>query len=693
MKQYNLKPTESPVDFKIDYAKELNDEQYRAVTESIGPSLVLAGAGSGKTRTLTYRVAYLLETGVPAERILLVTFTNKAAKEMMNRIEVLHKGTPKGLWGGTFHSIGNRILRMYGKEIGIEPNFNILDSDDSKTLVKSCLSSVTLPKDKFFPKADLIAKIISLSANLSRPIDEVISEKYSHIDESYIPTIREISEIYKVKKKQANALDYDDLLGEWNRLLMECDYIRTRLANKFQYILVDEYQDTNFIQGQIINNLAGRDQNILVVGDDSQSIYSFRGADVNNILTFPTDYPKAKTFRLETNYRSTPEILDLANTSIKYNKNKFDKNLRTEKAGGKKPVLASCDDGYRQAEFIGQRILELQDEGISLSDMVVLFRAHFQSLELEMELNKRNIPYVMRGGLRFFEQQHIKDVVAYLKIINNINDELSWQRILLLQVGVGPANANRIWQAISGLPSLKEAINYPFENVASAKVLSGWQESKKILACLAEIEKDDVSSLIEAILSGGYKNYVKNNFENYSDRIDDLEQLVVFASNYDSLEKLLADVALSEGFKGQSMVDYKEGEDEAITLSTIHQAKGLEWKVVFVIGLANGQFPNAKVMEKQSEMEEERRLFYVACTRAQDQLYLTYPMFSHKSGNINQISDFIKELPPQVYEQWSVNDSFSSNDDWDNDDGENVIDIDSEDSVTNQFWARMRAKR
>jgi len=519
----------------------------------------------------------------------------------------------------------------------------------------------------------------------------VVQDRYAHIDESYIPTIREISEIYKVKKKQANALDYDDLLGEWNRLLMEREDIRTRLANKFQYILVDEYQDTNFIQGQIINNLAGREQNILVVGDDSQSIYSFRGADVNNILTFPRDYPGTKTFRLETNYRSTPEILDLANTSIGNNKKKFEKKLRTEKASGPKPILASSDDGYRQAEFVGQRILELQDDGIALSDMVVLFRAHFQSLELEMELNKRNIPYVMRGGLRFFEQQHIKDVVAYLKIINNINDELSWQRLLLLQAGVGPANAGRIWQAISGLPSLKEIINYPFERVASAKVLSGWQETKKILARLAEIDKDHVSSLMDVVLAGGYKDYLKNNFENFQDRIDDLEQLVVFASKYDGLEKLLADIALSEGFRGQSVVDYKEGEDEAITLSTIHQSKGLEWKAVFVIGLANGGFPNAKVMEKQSEMEEERRLFYVACTRAQDQLYLCFPMFSHKSGNINQISDFIRELPPQVYEQWNVGET-APDDDFDSDDPDRVIDIDSEDSITNQFWQRMKGK-
>jgi DNA helicase-2/ATP-dependent DNA helicase PcrA len=685
MKEYILKTPKGDREYKIDYAKELNEEQYRAVTGGNGSALVLAGAGSGKTRTLVYRVAYLLENGVSPDRILLLTFTNKASREMMSRIELLLKDKPKGLWGGTFHHIGNRMLRIYGSKIGIESNFNILDTEDSKSLIKSCRSIISGTSDKYFPKADFIHKIISLSANLKDPIDEIIIKKLSHLDESYIPLVKRIAELYQEKKKQANALDFDDLLSQWNRLLLEDEGIREKLAKKFQYILVDEYQDTNHIQGEIVNHLAGKDQNVLVVGDDSQSIYSFRGADVNNILNFPKDFTDAKTFKLETNYRSTPEILNLANKSISKNKNKFDKQLSTNKPSGVKPALVSCDDSYEQADFICQRILDLQkDDNVELENIAILFRAHYQSLDLEMELNKRNIPYVMRGGLRFFEQAHIKDVIAYLRLLSNHLDEVSWQRVLQLQTGVGGVTAGKIWQIVSQTSSLQQAISMSMSLSARASI--GWSEVVKLLNKLLSMDAGDISSQIETILQYGYDKMIKNNFDNPQDRIADLDQLAIFAGRYDSLDKFLADTALGEGFKGANITQKQEASEEAVILSTIHQSKGLEWKAVFVISLVDGQFPSTKSMESSVGLEEERRLFYVATTRAQDYLYLTYPRFSGHTGNMNQVSQFIKELPENVYEKWQIKDDFPEEDN-------GVVYVSEEsDSVSDQFWKNMKKR-
>ena len=688
MKEYILKNPEARHNFKIDYKNELNNEQYQVVVKGDGPCLVLAGAGSGKTRTLVYRVAYLLENGVSPNRLLLVTFTNKAAKEMTSRLELLLKGRASGLWSGTFHHIGNRLLRNYGQAIGINPNFNILDSEDSKSLIKVCRQVVSLPNDKYFPKADLIHKIISLSANSKDNVSEIISQRFSQIDANYIELIENISRLYSEKKKQANSLDFDDLLSEWNRLLLEKHNIKEKLAQQFKYILVDEYQDTNYIQGEIINQLAGDDRNVLVVGDDSQSIYSFRGAVVENILDFPKNFPQTKTFKLETNYRSTPEILDLANQSICHNRRKFDKKLTTHKKSGELPALVALADTDSQADFICQRILDLQkEEGINLNEIAILFRAHFQSLELELELNKRGLPYLMRGGLRFFEQAHIKDVIAYLRILANHLDEVSWVRILQLQAGIGPATVDLIWQNIRQSSSLKQILeksfNLPF------KASFGWVEAKNLLSKLNSLEPTNLSALIETILVSGYKKMVKNNFENPEDRLADLEQLAIFSGRYDSLDKFLADAALGESFKGSKIVENKESVSAAVILSTIHQAKGLEWKVVFIISLIDGQFPNAKSFNNHQALEEERRMFYVAATRAQDQLYLTYPIFSSYNAQINQVSQFIKELPKNVYEKWQVKNELVNKDDIVYVDEDSDVDADD---VSANFWKRFHKR-
>jgi DNA helicase-2/ATP-dependent DNA helicase PcrA len=423
------------------------------------------------------------------------------------------------------------------------------------------------------------------------------------------------------------------------------------VGKKFQYILVDEYQDTNYLQGRVINNLSAPQNNILVVGDDSQSIYGFRGADVNNILDFPKTFKYAKMFRLDINYRSTPEILDLANFSINKNVKKFDKKLSAVRPSGMKPAVLPATDNYEQAQFVTQRILDLQRDGeMPLSEIAILFRSHFQSLELEMELNKRNIPYQMRGGLRFFEQAHLKDVTAYLKVMVNLKDEVSWLRLLSMQAGIGEATAEKIWQEISACGTLSDVVAYEFK--MGAKASSGWQSLKRTLTQLVDADPKDLPYLVQLIIDTGYENYLKANYENYQDRLEDLEQLVAFVESYDEIEKFLTDTALSESFKSRAGEQSTEEVGEQVILSTIHQAKGLEWRAVFVVGLADGLFPHARTFDRPQEMEEERRLFYVAVTRAKEQLYLTYPLFSR--DNILQPSPFIKELPTKLYERWDL---------------------------------------
>ncbi len=660
-KEKDLKNT-SPIDFQ----SELNSEQLKVVLEGDGPCLVLAGAGSGKTRTLVYRVSYLLKKGIDPREILLVTFTNKAAKEMLERIELLLGYEASGMWGGTFHHIGNRLLRMYGKHIGINSNFTILDSEDSLTLIKNSLCLAHPPEDKYFPKAKIIAGIISLSANLSKPIGEVLQDRYGHLREEYYQIIINTAEIYKQRKEASNSLDFDDLLLKWNELMVNSSEVRERLCRQFKYVLVDEYQDINQLQNQIIVNIAQPQNNVLVVGDDAQSIYGFRGADVNNILQFPNIFSDAKIFRLETNYRSTPEILELANYSINQNNNKFEKHLSAVNESRQKPALCDLTDLHQQADFICQKILDLQrEENYSLNDIAVLFRSHFQSLELEMEFNKRNIPYQMRGGLRFFEQAHIKDVLAYLRILINLKDQVSWLRILSMQPGIGDATSERIWNSISELSILDEVINFDFK--LGAKAYGGWQGLKNILEKLKVIDVNELPTLIQTVLDYGYESYLKANFENFNDRLEDLNQLVNFTASYDSTEKFLSETALTEKFKGGSKEEYVEGADETVILSTIHQAKGLEWKAVFVIGLCDGQFPHARVFDKPSEMEEERRLFYVATTRAREQLYLTYPLFG-MGDSIGQPSQFIRELKSNLYEKLDVEEE----------NGEDIIYVDEE---------------
>lgn len=641
----------------VEFKKELNEEQYKVVTEAEGPSLVLAGAGSGKTRTLVYRVAYLLEKGIRPENILLVTFTNKAAHTMQDRVEMLLKAKPKNLWSGTFHHIGNRSLRLYAKELGFKTDFGIMDEEDSIDLVRLCIKDLDIKTlEERFPTPKIVKSIMSYSINTEKSISQTVRELYSYFL-IYVDSIQRIQKEYDLKKKASNVMDYDDLLVKWLWVLRNIPEAKEKFTRQFRYILVDEYQDTNRLQAAVIRELSSFHRNILVVGDDAQSIYSFRGAEISNILNFPNEYAGAKIFKLETNYRSTPEILELANYSIGYNQNQFQKRLKTVKESMNKPALIEVTDMRAQASFIAQRVLEMRDEGTALTDNAVLFRAHYQAAEIEMELIKRNIPYIIRGGVRFFEQAHIKDVLSYVKIVTNPFDELAWIRALMLNPGIGVSYAGRIFGEFMKVSDLEEVIKPKFCDFLPMRVKTGLNHFKKVLRTIndKEIIKTP-DELIRKIIESGYEQYARVHFENAKDRIDDLHELINFAHQYKSINTFLHDITLRESFKGET-INQSPNNDEYLVLSTIHQAKGLEWNNVFLIGLSEGQFPHAKTKEEPKAIEEERRLFYVAVTRAKNDLYLIHPITRydyHMGTVITRKSLFLDELDSSVYEKWDI---------------------------------------
>lgn len=643
----------------MDLKKELNKEQYNAVTNDGGPSLVLAGAGSGKTRTLTYRVAHLVMGGVNPENILLVTFTNKAADEMLKRVEEILGYYPKNIWGGTFHHIANKLLRRYASLIGYENNFTILDREDSNMLVKQAYNEIVDAdkKSRYFPKSSVISNLIGYARNRGKSLYDLMKEKYDYLDDQELNMAQLISNRYMEKKKEANLMDFDDLLINLLSLLIGNSGVSKKLSDQFRYILVDEYQDTNKIQSDIINILAKKHKNIMVVGDDSQSIYSFRAADISNILDFPKNFKDTKIYKLETNYRSSPQILNLANSSILNNKNKFVKNLNSIKKDSIKPNLIINQNNRKQAQFICNEIIKLIDNNEGYNEICVLFRSVFQAMELEMELNKRNIQYIMRGGIRFFDQKHIKDISGFLKILSNLHDEIAWRRVLMLYEGVGAKTAEKIINQVKThktIDSFVESFNFS----GSDKVVNSTKSIKNIFKKIRVNKDSSIKNSIDIILKNGYIEYLKTNFDNYIDRIEDINQLSEFSKNHKKLKDFLSDITLSENFKSNNKTITSNNSSNRIVLSTIHQAKGLEWDNVFVIGLTDGQFPHKKVYDKPLEIEEERRLFYVAVTRARNNLYLTFPATNNQNNTINRASIFIEELKEDLFDKKENNIGF-----------------------------------
>ncbi len=649
MKEFILSNT-APASYKIDYQQELNPEQLDVVIHGDGPCLVLAGAGSGKTRTITYRVAYLLESGVPAEEILLLTFTNKAAKEMMSRVQELMHGYPTGLWGGTFHSVANRILRQYAHLIGYQPNFTIMDADDAHDLVKFCIRDLKIDtKAKRFPSPSVIHSIISYARNSSQTIAEVIEDKHPHFFD-LLPTIERVAEVYGERKKFSGTMDFDDLLLLLSELLNTNPAVREALSKRFRYVLVDEYQDTNVIQAGIVKHLTSYHRNVLVVGDDAQSIYSFRAAQIQNILKFPDGYGDAKVFRLQTNYRSTPEILGLANAVIEQNVDQFQKELKAVRPGFEKPCVVPAGDSRQEAQYVAEQILQLRDKGSLFKEICVLFRAAHHSQALEMELARRNVPYEYRGGMKFFERAHVKDVVAYVRLIANPKDTTAWVRVLSHQVGIGEVTAAKITEAAQQYETIDAVVAADPANFASGRSMNGWQTLTSNIARMLKTDRTP-AALIRAVAGSSYQDYLEAEYVNFADRLEDVEQFAIFSEQYTDLTTFLEEVTLKDDYGAIEEGESLEQQDKMV-LSTIHQAKGLEWDAVFVINLTDGAFPHPRAMGEKGGLEEERRLFYVAATRARKQLFLTYPMMSgYETMEMRQPSMFLSELPKGLVEE------------------------------------------
>ncbi len=638
----------------INFPAELNTEQLEVVLHGDGPCLVLAGAGSGKTRVITYRVAYLLEQGIDPENILLVTFTNKAADEMIRRVQHLTSSPKRLPWAGTFHHIAYRILKIYASVLGYKSNFSVLDSDDSETILKLCAKPFKSDTGRTkFPSVRVLQSIISFARNSETSVEDVLDLKHPQWM-IFADQIKSVAHEYEVKKKEANAMDFDDLLVNFSNLLNHEQALK-KYSEQFKYILVDEYQDTNKIQSSIIKKLASAHGNMLVVGDDAQSIYSFRAADIANILQFEKAYPNAKVFKLETNYRSTAEILGVANDVIVNNTKQYKKQLKTVLEGGEKPTLHPQMDQSNEAEFVTSKILELMDKGTPANEIAVLFRAAHHSQLLEMELVKAGIIYDYRGGLRFFERAHVKDVLAYLRILNNLTDTAAWMRVLMHEEGIGAVAASKITEALKKATNVED-VKIIGQEILGEKAKNGWNNFVRIWESMLGKSRTDTSGLIESIINSPYKDYLEGEYIDSRDRLEDIAQLQLFAEKYNELEQFLAEATLQEGFGGgKGGNQNRASTGPKVVLSTIHQAKGLEWSAVFIINLASGAFPNDRALHEANGLEEERRLLYVAITRAKKHLHLTYPMSSGGFGDsLSGPSMFLGEISSDLLDDHSL---------------------------------------
>jgi len=661
----------------IDYGAHLNREQRDVVDAPAGPLLVLAGAGSGKTRALTYRVARLIDNGIPPEGIILLTFTNRAAREMIERVETLCGPTARRVLGGTFHHVANTMLRRHAEAIGYGSNFTILDRDDAaEVMAASVIDAGVDAKKGRFPKADLLLDLASFAINTQTPVRDVVADRAPRFFNAS-DGIAAACRAYIERKASMNLMDFDDLLMNWRVLLEEVQPVADVIKEGARAVLVDEYQDTNALQGAIVDLLAQKHKNVTVVGDDAQCIYGFRGAEVRNMLEFKERYPNAEMRSLTVNYRSTPEILELANASLARAKEGFQKRLQAVRPSGMLPALVPCRDVNMQAEFVAQRILELRDEGVSLDEIAVLYRAHSHAMEIQVELTKRQIPFVVRSGLKFFEQAHVKDVLAYLKLVFNPEDELSFRRAVKLHEGIGNATADETWRHLKGLletgmRSFSSGLMLSLENAVQKRAKRGL---KDFLALIRKLSESTMTArpgeMIRLILEnppdgGGYKSALMRHYANANERAEDVEQLADYADGFASLEELLTELALVQSFSVEEAVA-SDDPDEKVTLSSVHQAKGLEWGRVFIPWLVDGRFPSDLALRDPGGDDEERRLFYVAVTRARDEVFLTYPQI-HRGRDTTQVlmrrSRFIEELPvPEelddgmtygLYETWQI---------------------------------------
>lgn len=649
-KKYVLKKRETvKTDYKVNYENDLNPAQLSAVMHKKGPVLVIAGAGSGKTKTLTYRVARLIEDGIKPENILLLTFTKKAAAEMLSRATLVLDDRCEKVAGGTFHSFANIILRKYSKFLKLKSNFTILDKSDCEDIINHITGQMFPKKEKRFPKKSTILEIYSKSVNKEIPTKQIIEEEFpqfAHCEDKII----EVHKAYVGYKRENSVLDYDDLLLYVKLLLENNEGLRKKLSNQYQYIMVDEYQDTNTLQADVIKLLASEHSNIMAVGDDAQSIYSFRGANYRNILDFPKLFEGTEIIKLEQNYRSTQNILKLTNTIISKAKEKYAKTLFSNIESPIVPALICAKDTQMEADFICQRILELLDEDVNLSDICVLARNARMSYALEIELSKRAIPYQKFGGPKFMETAHIKDIVSHLRVIINPDDIISLNRILLLLKGVGATTVNNI------IPIIKGNLNPNIKLLPSNKTTSLVPLLKTLENLRSQISMRKPSDIVEDVIEY-YRPILKDKYDDYSKREKDLDHFQYLSEQYSNLEDFISDMALEPPDASVEGMYKRNSDDEALTISTIHSAKGLEWDSVFIIGAVDGRFPSAYSFNSAEEMDEELRLMYVATTRAKNNLYITYPvdMYDYSMNMVlSKPSRFLNGIPDDILEVWDI---------------------------------------
>ncbi len=652
-KVYVLKPPSAAAPVKSlsrDYAQELNPQQLAAVEVVDGPALVIAGAGSGKTRVLVYRVARLIDSGVDPSSILLLTFTRKAAQEMLGRVGMLIGPQSDRVTGGTFHSVANMLLRRYGRTIGMEPGFTILDRGDSEDLVNLVRAQTGLGETgKRFPRKRTIVDMFSKAANTLQPLDDVLLNEYAHFAD-YRDELMTLHKAYESTKRQRQLADYDDLLLRLRELLTVDDQARRIISDTWRYLLVDEYQDTNRLQAEVVRKLATH-ENVMVVGDDSQSIYSFRGATFRNIMEFPDLFPGTRIFKLEENYRSTQSVLELANAIIEGATEKYSKTLFTQQKRGERPTLVQTIGENPQSRFVAQKILELREEGVPLEDMVVLFRSSFHAFDLEVELSKLNIPFIKRGGFKFIETAHVKDLVAHARIIHNPMDTVSWNRSLQLVEGVGQKRASDL---IARLVTAEAP--YDVLRQVSGRTALGLHHLAAALESVAQVEDASPPDQLQRLLDYYYP-ILKEQYDDYPKRIRDLEHLMVMAERYANLNEFLADLTLDPPETSVKDIDAPDRDDERLVLSTIHSAKGLEWQCVFMLWLVDGRFPSSYSFQDEEELEEERRLLYVAVTRAKRLLYLTFPVqvYDKATGTVlSKPSRFLDDVDASLIEPLTV---------------------------------------
>ncbi len=626
---------------KINYKNELNAAQLKAVSSIKGPLLVIAGAGSGKTRVITYRVAFMLENGISPRDILLLTFTRKAAGEMLGRIQELLPDINAGsVFGGTFHSFSNFILRRHAAMLGLAPNFSIIDSEDSKDTIDLLKTELKLQsKETAFPKKARIQEIISSARNRNLSIAEVIQNDFTGLDE-YIPDIELLAEAYRRYKLRCNLMDYDDLMDVLRDKLQENMLFREKLQHEYRYIMVDEYQDTNITQREIVYLLSGKNRNVMVVGDDAQSIYSFRGANYENILRFPQQFPDCGVVKIEENYRSNQRILDFTNDIIRSSKIGYKKILFSSIKHESMPIVRKFFDQQGEASYIVDEILRLRENGVELNAIAVLVRAFWHARYIEAELNRRSIPYIAVGGLAFIERRHVKDMISYLRLILNPYDAVSWHRILKLIPGIGNVTSRKIIEKVNSPEGMKQLVEgnpkHAGDLIALFSAMRSANRSEISIAAKVEIIRDYYTPILKSLET------------DYQIRLLDISALIELAGKYDSLERFLTDFALdppSKRFASKSTPLIDESEDKPLTISTIHSAKGLEWHSVFVPHALDGLIPSSKAMGTLEELEEERRLFYVACSRAKENLIITMPAYvSTYQGFLSFPSRFLVDI-------------------------------------------------